>query len=836
MNAEDRDPSTSATTRADAEAAPKARGERGSDTGDTTMPPLFWIWRALDRLMVRLRRIGRRIDALPATFEVLKRMRFPLLFAIAAIFALRTDQGKEVLINSFDGPLQGLVFVVFCALAAASVWYTSRLLLYTWDEPAPHRRSQGAQRWAKWLRKWLPGGLGASVMLIPAVGIWSVHARIAERQSIDPRWYSLLLLGLCGVLGAALLQRRKRLQRVGFSTERTGLRYRQLDRMAGVFFVGMLSLNIVAVVAFAAFPLLPLHLGMASGAVVMLATGLAIVMGSLVSHIADESKLPILSGLFVAAFAFSFWNDNHAVTTIVDRDDPRLTEADREALAKPLADTFDGYLDAKLKAAIDAGAQRCEGQPRETCDPRVPFVVVAAEGGGVRAAAWTALVLSKIDESVDAASGKGAFADRLVAISGVSGGSLGGALYVASRAQGDGVSWTTTRKFFESDLLTPMLANMLFVDTPMRFLPFALPNRVVPDRGATFERTLEHAWAEAVAGDESRDPALFARPFDAMWRGGERRLPLLVANTTIVASGERMLQSPTILRKPAAQTKVAADIRQAEPTDTPLEQDIARDGRSFVGAFDANDCLLPRKGAETDFARLGMPLSAMVHNSARFTWVSPAGRFGGASACRGVRMVDGGYFENSGTATADDIVWAIHEKYPGRVRTILVQIRNEPVSARSVVVDCDYLRAAKAETRRGPAVAMSEALDPLLALFAGRNARADQAKLAMKRRVCGKPKAANTLADGGIVREDNGAFIEFALTKDKRAEFPLHWAISEDTLRRMQAQFDDENAPNRKALRALIDALALPTETPAREPAAEPAPEPTGMPAEGAMP
>ena len=37
-----------------------------------------------------------------------------------------------------------------------------------------------------------------------------------------------------------------------------------------------------------------------------------------------------------------------------------------------------------------------------------------------------------------------------------------------------------------------------------------------------------------------------------------------------------MLLSPTILRKPAAQTKVAADIRQAEPTDTPLEQDIAR--------------------------------------------------------------------------------------------------------------------------------------------------------------------------------------------------------------------------------------------------------------------
>ncbi len=801
MNGEDRDPHMPASAQTPTSAT-------DADAGQAPLPPLFWMWRAMDRLMVRLRRIGRRIDALPATFEVLKRMRFPLMFAIAAIFALRTDQGKEVLINSFDGPFQGLVFVVFCGLAAASVWYTSRLLLYTWNEQAPQERSEGAQRWAKWMRKWLPGGLGALVLLIPAAGIWSVHDRMPKRLPVAPYWYSLMLLGLCGVFAAALLQRQKRLQRVGFSTDRTGLRYRQLDRMAGIFFVCMLGLNIVAVAAFALFPLLPLHLGMASGAVVMLATGLAIVMGSLVSHIADESKLPILSGLFVAAIAFSFWNDNHAVTTIADRDDPRLTDADREALAKPLADTFDRYLDAKLKAATDAGTARCKGKSRETCDPRVPFVVVAAEGGGVRAAAWTALVLSKIDEDAAATHGEGAFADHLVAISGVSGGSLGGALYVASRAQGDGVSWTTTRKFFESDLFTPMLANMLFVDTPMRFLPFALPNRIVPDRGTTFERTLEHAWAEAVAGDEARDPTLFARPFDTMWREGERRLPLLVANTTIVASGERMLLSPTILRKPEEQTKVAAGIRQAEETDTPLKQDISRDGRSFVGAFDANDCLLPRKGAETDFARLGMPLSAMVHNSARFTWVSPAGRFGGASACRGVRVVDGGYFENSGTATADDIVWAIHEKYPGRVRTILVQIRNEPVAAPSVAVDCEYLAAAKAASRRGPTAAMSEALDPLFALVAGRSARADQAKLAMKRRVCGKPKSVDTQAEGGIAREDSGLFIEFALTKDDNAEFPLHWAISEDTLRRMQAQFDDKNAPNRKALSALTAAMA----------------------------
>ena len=597
---------------------------------------VLWIWRALDGLMVRLKRIGQRIDWLPAIFFVIKRMRFSLLFAMAAIFALRTEQGQEVIVNSFNGAAQGFIFVCFCALAALSVWYTSRLLLYTWNEAATPPRSERAERWSRWLRKWLPGLLGMSVLLIPAMGIWSVRKRIpqcglmgvSERDigmtclPVDPRWFSLILLGLCGVCVLALLQRQKRLLRVGFATDRTGMSYRELGRPAGLFFAMMLVFNLMAIAAFAFIPLLPIYLKMSSGIVVMLATGLAIVSGSLISHISDESKLPILSGLFLAAIVFSFWNDNHQVTTIADRDDARLTDADREALSAPVDRRFDDYLDVKLAPAIEARKQECAKKPHEACDPRVPFVVVAAEGGGVRAAAWTALVLSKIDEEMmDAKRGQSAFPDRLVAISGVSGGSLGGALYIASRAQGQGVSWTTTRKFFKTDLLTPTLSSMLFVDTPMHFLPVAISNRIVLDRGATFEKTIEYAWAQAVASDTSGDSNVFARPFDAMWRGQGARLPLLIANGTIVASGERMLQSPVILRQPAQQAEVAAQISQAKPSETPLQQDIAGAGSSFVGAFDANDCLLPSKGADTQFARLGMPLSAMVHSCLQ-PWVS----------------------------------------------------------------------------------------------------------------------------------------------------------------------------------------------------------------------
>ncbi len=797
---------------------------------------VLWLWRALDGLMTRLKRISQRIDWLPAIFFVIKRMRFSLLFAMAAIFALRTEQGQEVIVNSFNGVAQGFIFVCFCALAALSVWYTSRLLLYTWNEAATPPRSERAERWSRWLRKWLPGLLGMSVLLIPAMGIWSVRKRIpqcrlmglSERDigmtclPVDPRWFSLILFGLCGVCVLALLRRQKRLLREGFATDRTGMSYRELGRPAGLFFAVMLVFNLMAIAAFAFIPLLPIYLKMSSGIVVMLATGLAIVSGSLISHISDESKLPILSGLFLAAIVFSFWNDNHQVTTIASRDDARLTDADREALSAPIDKRFDDYLDAKLAPAIEMRKQACAKKPHEACATRIPFVVVAAEGGGVRAAAWTALVLSKIDEEMmDAKRGQSAFpqiafSERLVAISGVSGGSLGGALYIASRAQGQGVSWTTTRKFFKTDLLTPTLSSLLFVDTPMHFLPIAISNRIVPDRGATFEKTIEYAWAQAVASDASGDSNLFARPFDAMWRGQGARLPLLVANGTIVASGERMLQSSVLLRQPAQQAGVAAQTGQAKASETLMQQDIARAGSSFVGTFDANDCLLPSKDADTQFARLGMPLSAMVHNSARFTWVSPAGRYGGETSCEGVRVVDGGYFENSGTATADDIVWAIQEwasrkKYTGQLRTILVQIRNEPIETGEYRIDCADHIAATVGPPKGPDVALREALDPAIALFAGRTARADQAKLAMKRRVCGKPTSRENelpMDANALMREDSGAFVEFAIQKDKDANFPLQWAISEDTLARMEAQFDAPAKPNRQALRKLVEALS----------------------------
>src|SRR5207237_579137 len=52
-----------------------------------------------------------------------------------------------------------------------------------------------------------------------------------------------------------------------------------------------------------------------------------------------------------------------------------------------------------------------------------------------------------------------------------------------------------------------------------------------------------------------------------------------------------------------------------------------------------------------------IPLSTAAHMSARFTFVSPAGRFPD-----GTHIVDGGYFENFGATTADEIATRIKQR------------------------------------------------------------------------------------------------------------------------------------------------------------------------------
>ena len=116
-----------------------------------------------------------------------------------------------------------------------------------------------------------------------------------------------------------------------------------------------------------------------------------------------------------------------------------------------------------------------------------PLFIVATEGGGIRAAYWTATVLGELQDK------NPTFASHVFAISGVSGGSLGALVFDALLAEPNPEKFKgKARDILGQDFLSPALASMLYPDFVQRFLPFPVPHF---DRA----RALEMGWEKAGA-------------------------------------------------------------------------------------------------------------------------------------------------------------------------------------------------------------------------------------------------------------------------------------------------------------------------------------------------
>jgi heme exporter protein D len=117
--------------------------------------------------------------------------------------------------------------------------------------------------------------------------------------------------------------------------------------------------------------------------------------------------------------------------------------------------------------AKTAFAQAHHGKVDES--DRVPMVIVATAGGGIRASYWTATVLEKIKKDL----GPNGLRPYLFAISGVSGGSVGATAFDAVLANGDesdeaacGEKCKSSTEFLSEDFLAPALASGIFKDAP----------------------------------------------------------------------------------------------------------------------------------------------------------------------------------------------------------------------------------------------------------------------------------------------------------------------------------------------------------------------------------
>ncbi|WP_156901630.1 hypothetical protein [Azohydromonas australica] len=306
---------------------------------------------------------------------------------------------------------------------------------------------------------------------------------------------------------------------------------------------------------------------------------------------------------------------------------------DKKHVAADPRQTLDVSLVNWLEALCQAKEKGdpCTSSSLVKADGTLPVYFVSTEGGGIRAAAWTALVLQRF------AAQDPDFLRRTFSISGVSGGAVGAAVLRACTENGQ-IQKSCVLKFARTDLLTPLLSAWLFEDALARVLPTRwcdTPGCGFLSRGAWFEQVIEGGTAGMRRGlAESRAEG--------------QHVPFLLLNATWVESGERAIASDLII-----------------------------DSRQFRGAKD-----------QLGITGHDLALDAAAHNAARFPYVNAIGalmateeacrdradeRAPGAAMAAGTNqnaskptkplktcghLADGGYFDNSGAQSTIDVLHA----------------------------------------------------------------------------------------------------------------------------------------------------------------------------------
>ena len=263
-------------------------------------------------------------------------------------------------------------------------------------------------------------------------------------------------------------------------------------------------------------------------------------------------------------------------------------------------------------------------------DSEKPAIVVAANGGGIQAGAWTARVLTGLDKALRPDFGD-AYASSIRLVSSVSGGSVGSMHFVDKYRKGrlDPADNDLVVKQADASSLDDAAWGAAYPDLWRAFLPLPF-RRAQIDRG----QALEWAW-------KAHDPLVAARL--GAWRldtsSGDR--PAIIFNATIVDTGERLL-----IGTARVGWSLFSGLRNFEDpdrtTDPPTDIQVAT------------------------AARL----------SASFTYVSPAAR----SDQPGARfhVVDGGYYDNYGVSTA--LAWIDQGLQESGLmqHLLLIQVRGAP--------------------------------------------------------------------------------------------------------------------------------------------------------------
>jgi hypothetical protein len=719
-----------------------------------------------------------------------KAVRIPLLIILfGVVMTFWVDQVWELFLLLIL-PVSGVAVstavaartgaIVMSGCLGFAVWHTARTV-YRFNIPTiPTLSNPHAEK----LREWLPRVLGAAIPLLMAIGTASALHDPSLKDT--RRWWPSMapyVFALEAVTLFVFFVIRRPLLRAGARVTTLAQtpagdprvdKWSQLPRSVRAVYAVIMLANVLALVVVAQFPGTLCKMG-PLGVVLLCATFLT-VTGTYLTIQAARLQIPLLTALFILTMVWqlSGWNDNHRVRlypTMHSDGSPQPQLVDATA---PIDSSFVDYA-------------RSWGSGGASTDP---VYLVSSEGGGIRAAAWTLLVLSRLEVRSN-----GEFSRHMLLGSGVSGGSLGLAWFAAIvKGERLGVIRLTdidamVRDLSTTDYLGPTIETMFLTDFLQRFVAPAM----FIDRGERLESRFELGWTEACMLRQStqrRPPALapsqkpepsrqppqqpplqpaaeqqvcgqFAASWKTLWADAER-VPLLFLNATEVQSGHRFIEQPFATIRGRGQ-----------------DFDISSAGTWSTGVLPAST-----------------PLSGVVHNSARFTYMSPAGTLIDAAWLKANRiltrqLVDGGYFENSGTTTIAELLAALRPVYApacsgelgfgGEACPVkLIHISNDPgvESMRSDDACPDAQRYASPFSHYG------EIRAPLISLLNTRESRGEAARMAVRRQFArGRlpTSAKDTVTDNSVFhfRLCNGFY-----------HLPLGWTLSSDSLRELSRQLE----------------------------------------------
>ncbi|HEX8154744.1 MAG TPA: hypothetical protein VF698_16550 [Thermoanaerobaculia bacterium] len=644
-------------------------------------------------------------------------VRFSILALAVAAFAFTlSDQGRDIIraLSEVDPVLHRAhwgriaVFLLLLNVLAYQIWFWSRQMLRV--EPPPPgpddrlfgRAPDPQEAEHRGFAMWLPRVLAVLLFIALGFAFWNVRETYDDDvQTVTPIIVGLIALSLAAFLVLVILRRRWLERRRDGGGHIGHVPPRALAKSTRLILGAFLLL---AVVFFIASTINPTGLmGLGAGALVLLVLSLWVPFGSVIVYAGMRMRIPILTFLVLEALLVSPLADrNHVVRTVAS---PANIDA-RPTVDEKLMEWY-----GRVAPQYPAGAD-------------IPVFIVATEGGGIRAAYWTAAVLDSLQDT------NPLFRRNLFAISGVSGGSLGTLTFTSLLAEPSlrAPMHATGSQALSSDFLTPTLAALSQSDLLQRFLPFGFPDR---------ERALEEGW-EVGYRDVVKQPT-FARGLLELY-SRNRELPSVFINGTMVETGDRVITSNCRIR-PRAGGGV-----------TPL--------LVFRNAFDGFELL----GRD-------LPMSAAAGMSARFTYVSPGGRIPKRDGKLLAHVVDGGYFENSGAVTAAELVTLVN-----------VVARRQQWRLVPVVILIDYEQCPACPDPYGPFAFgdrpdnplkadrwAAEVLSPLRALLDTRGARGDQA--------VGDVRTEATFVDALRVGSKLPSVIEFRLVQ-RQVPMPLGWVLS----------------------------------------------------------